>query len=869
MTQKRVRTCVHDNIKNYLSLLQDPQIMHSLSFIDFSKSSLGIENGKNNSIVNQVSGFKELHPDKIIIVRVGEFYQSFGVDAIILISIMHTSPIKGKDVQTSFHLTKIQTVLNNLLLNNFNCVIYEESGILKTPRMRFISQIVTKANPFYMHASTQDDNESIGAKPYGSVHISSEGTSICLVYVQERVCKVLHKVSETAASALLSNACTPILVLRNKPNWLLQESIVLGGMAPNTSIVERTLQRIEEELKIKSMEFRIIQTSKNQCSPISEFSAAQLGLRNNIGVPSLIDHCLPLDAKESSKTQLKQWLLCPPTISVSKLFQSTLSTLLESNESINNLKEAQPGKRLGLLQARNINANTLNDIRCNAFSCSLVKFEDLKKAVREQLDLKTNLNEGEIICNIIDQTLSEQPNIIKDSRGSNYDIVTYVHLHLLYTNQLVKANMDLNEYLSTYNEMQICRESKGIFIRGRSETYGGIKIPGREGIFTTTELILLTDAVAKAAEELKYKEADLVNKCANLLETHQSELCIVEMFAVQLKTLWYHARACKHWTMANFKEGGCINIKNLKPYWMTSAVVNEVNIDNNTILTAPNGGGKTTLLRSIAAVAILAHCGLRIPCEYAELPYFSNIFIRSGTYDCVQERCSSFSNECMDIAAIMRCEGKTLMLIDEPCKSTDPIEGVKLLKAIIQSLNTNITAVVSTHYHSLDLDNEVSWLQLGATVDGMKCIPTYKLRKGRCSNSLTFHVAMACGIETDIVKKACNKGDVETLALSVLYNMNLNPVQCDVGSLLPANLKSAVYMLITQKENVKAVYIGESDKIVRRFMQHNEKKIINTFIISMNNKSDALKMETLLQKELSYHDVELVSLTDSFHEVFN
>ena len=348
--------------------------------------------------------------------------------------------------------------------------------------------------------------------------------------------------------------------------------------------------------------------------------------------------------------------------------------------------------------------------------------------------------------------------------------------------------------------------------------------------------------------------------------SYQSELCVVEMFAIQLKTLWYHARACKDWTIASLTDKNAIHIKKLKPYWMPTAIMNEVNIDKNTVLTAPNGGGKTTLLRSIAAVALLSHCGLMVPCEYAELPHFTNIFIRSGTYDCARERCSSFSNECMDIAAMMRCEGKTLMLIDEPCKSTDPIEGVKLLKAIMESMKSNILAMVTTHFHTLNLEN-VSWLQLGATVNGMKCIPNYKLSEGRCSNSLTLHVAMACGIQVDIVKKAVDKHDIETLALSVLYGMGLSPFQCEVGNLLPASLKSSLYMLITEKDNVKSIYIGESDKIVRRFIQHNEKNVINTFIMPMNNKSDARKMETLLQKELSYNDVELVSLTDSYHEI--
>ena len=86
------------------------------------------------------------------------------------------------------------------------------------------------------------------------------------------------------------------------------------------------------------------------------------------------------------------------------------------------------------------------------------------------------------------------------------------------------------------------------------------------------------------------------------------------------------------------------------------------------VLTGCNGGGKSTLLRSIAATALLSQCGLLVPCKSAHVPSYEHIFLRCGSTDCASERCSSFLSECREMRTMMTATSDSLVLVDEPCR---------------------------------------------------------------------------------------------------------------------------------------------------------------------------------------------------------
>jgi len=88
-----------------------------------------------------------------------------------------------------------------------------------------------------------------------------------------------------------------------------------------------------------------------------------------------------------------------------------------------------------------------------------------------------------------------------------------------------------------------------------------------------------------------------------------------------------------------------MKIVGLSPYWFHIAegiVRNDVDMQSLFLLTGPNGGGKSSLLRSICAAALLGICGLMVPAESAVIPYFDSITLHMKSYDSPADRKSSF-----------------------------------------------------------------------------------------------------------------------------------------------------------------------------------------------------------------------------------
>lgn len=89
-----------------------------------------------------------------------------------------------------------------------------------------------------------------------------------------------------------------------------------------------------------------------------------------------------------------------------------------------------------------------------------------------------------------------------------------------------------------------------------------------------------------------------------------------------------------------------MKITGLSPYWFDaaegSAVVNTINMESMFLLTGPNGGGKSSLLRSICAAALLGVCGFMVPAESALIPHFDSIMLHVKSYDSPADGKSSF-----------------------------------------------------------------------------------------------------------------------------------------------------------------------------------------------------------------------------------
>lgn len=122
------------------------------------------------------------------------------------------------------------------------------------------------------------------------------------------------------------------------------------------------------------------------------------------------------------------------------------------------------------------------------------------------------------------------------------------------------------------------------------------------------------------------------------------------------------------------------------------------------VLTGPNMGGKSTYLRQVALLSILAQCGSFVPAKRAQLPLLDRIFTRIGAGDNIAEGKSTFLLEMEEIAQIcIQATEKSLVIVDEIGRGTSTFDGIAIAQAVLEYLHLQIKckALFATHFHEL------------------------------------------------------------------------------------------------------------------------------------------------------------------------
>lgn len=177
------------------------------------------------------------------------------------------------------------------------------------------------------------------------------------------------------------------------------------------------------------------------------------------------------------------------------------------------------------------------------------------------------------------------------------------------------------------------------------------------------------------------------------------------------------------------------------------------------LLSGPNAGGKTVLLKSIGLAAQMARCGLPICAEKnSVLPFFKNIATSIGDSQSVDEDLSTFAAHLKSLDAAMKLQGPdNLILVDEICGSTDPEEGSALARAFIETYAENkVFAVITSHLSPL----KTGWTPESAIVNGsleydsVSGRPTYQFLHGIPGDSLALLTAKRVGVSPTVLTKA-------------------------------------------------------------------------------------------------------------------
>jgi DNA mismatch repair protein MutS2 len=179
---------------------------------------------------------------------------------------------------------------------------------------------------------------------------------------------------------------------------------------------------------------------------------------------------------------------------------------------------------------------------------------------------------------------------------------------------------------------------------------------------------------------------------------------------------------------------------------------------NELVITGPNTGGKTVVLKTVGLLALMAQSGIPVPADRAELPIFDAVLADIGDYQSIEQNLSTFSAHVTNIDFISRtATAQSLVLLDELGSATDPEEGAALAVAIAEHFRRiGCTTIISTHHTSLKVygANTAGVINASVGFDEATLQPTYELKIGVPGASAGINIAQRLGLNPTIIDAA-------------------------------------------------------------------------------------------------------------------
>ncbi len=201
------------------------------------------------------------------------------------------------------------------------------------------------------------------------------------------------------------------------------------------------------------------------------------------------------------------------------------------------------------------------------------------------------------------------------------------------------------------------------------------------------------------------------------------------------------------------------------------------NSDRLLIVTGPNMAGKSTYMRQVAIITLLAQIGSFVPADSAHIGVVDKIFTRIGASDDLTTGQSTFMLEMNEVATILKnATDKSLIIYDEIGRGTSTFDGMSIARAVLEYTANNICAktLFATHYHELSaLENTIDGVknyQIAVKKRGDDIIFLRKIVRGQADDSYGIEVAKLAGIPDEVINSA--KAILKTLENSPKQNIN-------------------------------------------------------------------------------------------------
>ncbi|WP_413627155.1 DNA mismatch repair protein MutS [Fructilactobacillus vespulae] len=778
---------------------------------------------KNTAMMEQYQEIKDQYPDAFLFYRIGDFYELFNEDAVRGAQLLElTLTARNHKAENPIPMCGVphkaaQGYIDTLVDQGYKVAICEQ---VEDPRLakgmvkREVIQLVTPGTQTENSSETAKDSNylvsvvyDVTKASYGLAYIEISTGELKVTKISDEDLVIDEIINLSAKEVVVDNSVAETVTSKLKKLGIL----VSNQETTNDSAAQAVLENITddaEKMALNTLLAYVTETQKrslahiqnaieyrvNSFLKIDHNSQYNLELLKNIRTGKKSGTLLwVLDDTKTAMggRKLKQWierpLITPAVISER---QSLVETLLDNYYERNELREAlikvyDLERLAGRISFGGVNGRDLIQLKS-----SLSQIPQIKHVLNELETpgfdkILANLDDLYDVNQLIEESINEDaPISVKDGGiiKSGYSDKLDEYRDAMKNGKYWLAELEANERQATginnlkvgYNRVfgYFIEISKGNLAKIDADRYSRVQTLTNAERFSTPELKAKESIILEAQEKSRSLEYDTfvgirekikeqiprIQKLASAV----SSLDVLQSFATVseeeqfVKPVFNQAKKLK---LINARHPVVEQVMGTQKY-----VPNDVLMDQGTeiqLITGPNMSGKSTYMRQLALIVIMAQMGCFVPAEQAEMPIFDQIFTRIGAADDLISGQSTFMVEMKEAnQAIQNATENSLILFDELGRGTSTYDGVALAQAIIEFIHKNVQAktMFSTHYHELtDLSDELPNLEnvhVGAVEKDGQLVFLHKVLAGAADKSYGINVAELAGLPADLLKRA-------------------------------------------------------------------------------------------------------------------
>ena len=759
---------------------------------------------------------KDQHADALIFFRLGDFYELFFEDAKIAsreLSLVLTGKSAGQEERVPmcgvpYHAAK--SYIKKLIEKGYKVALVEqleEASAAKGLVQRDVTQIYTpgsfveaseKAHNFLV-ALSEDTLRYVlvfGDITTGDVYLDYLEKTLdgLLAYLQKLNCHEI--VVNESLSLILHEPCQQLNIAVS----IQPDGSILEQKEPFSDVEKRTYQRwidYLESTQKRSLTFLrpLIRMDRQSTLNIDSVSLANLEVLKSIKHQTtygslywLLNETLtPMGSR-----LLTQWLMRPsthlPTIRMRHGFIDTLLKNFLSLESIRTLlKDVYDIPRIVMrIQFMQVNARDLLSLKqtlqqlpalrslllslgsplATMLLESLPVFPDvvtlLTKAIHDEPPV--SLKEGNLIKLGFDPELDRWLGLAKDGKKSLLALEANERLRTGIKNLKVGYNQVFGYYLEVSNG-QLASVKPEYDYERRQTLASGER-------FITKALKALESDLLHAEETQKQLEEKIFVSIVTQLQTYTTDFQKLADTLAYLDVMTSFAMVSSQYQFVRptIHDEKSFDIEQSrhpvieKVMKKSVFVANDFQMDQGTntiLITGPNMGGKSTFMRQIALLMIMAQIGCFVPAKRANIMWVDAIYTRIGASDDLVGGQSTFMMEMTQTQyALANASDRSFLIFDEIGRGTATFDGMALAQAIIEYATTHLQAktLFSTHYHELtQLEQTIPLLKnmhVAVHEENDQVTFLYKVRHGSMSRSFGIHVAQLASLPNALIQRA-------------------------------------------------------------------------------------------------------------------